>query len=53
MHDANDRRHPIHNRLLSILPPDEFALEVSETEQEALVSVEAVISYVLANPNAK
>lgn len=26
MHDASDSRHPIHNRLLSVLPPDEFAL---------------------------
>lgn len=26
MHDATDSRHPIHNRLLSILPPAEFAL---------------------------
>lgn len=26
MHDANDHRHPIHNRLLSTLPPTEFAL---------------------------
>lgn len=26
MHDANDDRHPIHNRLLSALPPAEFAL---------------------------
>ncbi len=24
MHDASDSRHPIHNRLLSVLPPDEF-----------------------------
>ena len=26
MHDANDDRHQIHNRLLSALPPTEFAL---------------------------
>ena len=26
MHDATDGRHPIHNRLLSVLPPKEFAL---------------------------
>jgi CRP-like cAMP-binding protein len=26
MHDASDSRHQIHNRLLSVLPPDEFAL---------------------------
>jgi CRP-like cAMP-binding protein len=26
MHDAVDKRHPIHNRLLSVLPPSEFAL---------------------------
>src|SRR5215207_8327420 len=26
MHDASDKRHPIHNRLLSMLPPDEFAV---------------------------
>ena len=26
MHDATDRRHPIHNRLLAVLPPDEFGL---------------------------
>lgn len=26
MHDASDRRHPIHNRLLSVLPPEEFGL---------------------------
>lgn len=26
MHDATDTRHPIHNRLLSVLPPEEFAL---------------------------
>ena len=26
MHDANDKRHPVHNRLLSVLPPAEFAL---------------------------
>ncbi len=26
MHDASDSRHPIHNRLLSVLPPDEFGL---------------------------
>lgn len=25
MHDANNNRHPIHNRLLSALPPEEFA----------------------------
>jgi CRP-like cAMP-binding protein len=25
MHDATDSRHPIHNRLLSVLPPAEFA----------------------------
>lgn len=25
MHDANDKGFPIHNRLLSLLPPDEFA----------------------------
>lgn len=24
MHDANDNRHPIHNRLLALLPPAEF-----------------------------
>eukprot|EP00008_Paramoeba_atlantica_P010120 CAMPEP_0201487692 /NCGR_PEP_ID=MMETSP0151_2-20130828/15169_1 /ASSEMBLY_ACC=CAM_ASM_000257 /TAXON_ID=200890 /ORGANISM="Paramoeba atlantica, Strain 621/1 / CCAP 1560/9" /LENGTH=126 /DNA_ID=CAMNT_0047872815 /DNA_START=49 /DNA_END=429 /DNA_ORIENTATION=+ len=32
---------------------DEFALEVPESEQENLVSVDAVINYVLSNPNAK
>merc|ERR1712150_98745 len=32
---------------------DEFALEVPEAEQENLVSVDAVINYVLSNPNAK
>ena len=32
---------------------DEFALEVPESEQESLVTVEAVINYVLSNPNAK
>ncbi|HEX6127275.1 MAG TPA: Crp/Fnr family transcriptional regulator [Pyrinomonadaceae bacterium] len=26
MHDAYDLRHPIHNRLLSVLPPDEFSV---------------------------
>jgi len=26
MHDASDSRHPIHNRLLSVLPPAEFAM---------------------------
>lgn len=26
MHDADDKRHPIHNRLLSVLPPEEFAI---------------------------
>ena len=26
MHDATDGRHPIHNRLLSVLPPDEFGI---------------------------
>ncbi|HVF29432.1 MAG TPA: Crp/Fnr family transcriptional regulator [Pyrinomonadaceae bacterium] len=26
MHDASSGRHPIHNRLLSVLPPNEFAL---------------------------
>ena len=26
MHDASDSRHPIHNRLLSILPPAEFGM---------------------------
>jgi len=26
MHDASDARHPIHNRLLSVLPPDEFSI---------------------------
>ncbi len=26
MHDANDSRHPVHNRLLSVLPREEFAL---------------------------
>jgi CRP-like cAMP-binding protein len=26
MHDATDQRHPIHNRLLSVLPPTEFAV---------------------------
>ena len=26
MHDASDSRHPISNRLLAVLPPDEFAL---------------------------
>ena len=26
MHDASDSSHPIHNRLLSVLPPNEFAL---------------------------
>jgi CRP-like cAMP-binding protein len=26
MHDASDLRHPVHNRLLSILPPKEFAV---------------------------
>src|SRR5215204_4177810 len=26
MHDATDARHPIHNRLLSVLPPDEFSI---------------------------
>ena len=26
MHDASDSRHPIHNRLLSVLPPVEFAM---------------------------
>jgi CRP-like cAMP-binding protein len=26
MHDASDSRHPIHNRLLSVLPPSEFAV---------------------------
>ena len=25
MHDASDSRHPISNRLLAVLPPDEFA----------------------------
>src|SRR5215204_4827982 len=26
MHDASDSRHPIHNRLLSVLPPAEFGI---------------------------
>lgn len=26
MHDASDVRHPIHNRILSVLPPAEFAV---------------------------
>ena len=26
MHDATNGRHPIHNRLLSVLPPSEFAI---------------------------
>lgn len=26
MHDATDSRHPIHNRLLSVLPPAEFSI---------------------------
>lgn len=26
MHDASDKRHPIHNRILSVLPPAEFAV---------------------------
>jgi CRP-like cAMP-binding protein len=26
MHDATDSYHPIHNRLLQVLPPDEFAI---------------------------
>ena len=38
MHDANDKRHPIHNRLLSVLPPAEFALiqpHLNETSFDA------------------
>ena len=37
MHDASDSRHPIHNRLLSVLPPTEFAVIQPHLEQ---VSVE-------------
>uniref|UniRef100_A0A6U2W634 Acyl carrier protein n=1 Tax=Paramoeba aestuarina TaxID=180227 RepID=A0A6U2W634_9EUKA len=32
---------------------DEFAFEVPESEQENLLTVDSVINYVLANPNAK
>ena len=36
MHDATDHRHPIHNVLLSILPPTEFALIQPSLEAVAL-----------------
>ncbi len=32
MHDATDKSHPIHNRLLSVLPPHEFAVIRSHLE---------------------
>ncbi len=32
MHDASDSRHPIHNRLLSVLPPTDFAFIMPHLE---------------------
>jgi len=36
MHDASDSRHPIQNRLLSILPPSEFAVIRPHLEEVSL-----------------
>lgn len=39
MHDANDARHPVHNRLLSVLPPSEFAFIQPHLEEASFQPV--------------
>ena len=57
MHDANDVRHPIRNRLLSILPPAEFAvirphLELTEFEPTTLLARAGDVLHTCYFPNS-
>ncbi len=57
MHDASDSRHPIHNRLLSILPPAEFGLikpylELAEFEPTTMLARAGEIVHTCFFPNS-
>jgi|SRR5687767_2210518 len=57
MHDASDSRHPIHNRLLSILPPAEFSviqphLELAEFEPTRMLARAGEIVHTCFFPNS-
>jgi CRP-like cAMP-binding protein len=57
MHDASDSRHPINNRLLSILPPAEFAmikphLEAAQFEPTTMLARAGDIVHTCFFPNS-
>jgi len=57
MHDASDSRHPVHNRLLSILPPAEFGmikpyLELVEFEPTTMLARAGEIVHTCFFPNS-
>src|SRR5688500_20036455 len=57
MHDASDSRHPIHNRLLSILPPAEFGmikpyLELVEFEPTTMLARAGEVVHTCFFPNS-
>ena len=57
MHDADDKRHPIHNHLLSILPPEEFStirphLEESSFEPVTMLARAGDVVHTCFFPNS-
>jgi CRP-like cAMP-binding protein len=57
MHDANDDRHPIHNRILSVLPPAEFGfirphLKLEEFQPVSMLARAGDIMHTCFFPNS-